>query len=155
VARPTADDLFARHHRDVYRYLVRMTGRRDEADDLSQDVFLRVVRALENGGPPGHERAWVFSIARNLLADRWRQDQRRGIEVEQVLEPAAEGTQALAVGLAEALGRLPDADREMFLLREIGGLSYQELAAVSDSTVEAVRARLWRARSALRRLLSL
>ena len=155
MAGPTADDLFARHHRDVHRFLARMTGRRDAADDLSQEVFLRVVRALGNGGPPGHERAWVFSIARNLLADRWRREGRRGAEREPTHEPAADGTQALAVGLAEALGRLPDADREMFLLKEIGGLSYQELAAVSNCTVEAVRSRLWRARSELRRLLSL
>jgi len=155
VADQTADDLFARHHRDVHRYLARMTGCRDAADDLSQEVFLRVVRALENGGAVGHERAWVFSIARNLLADRWRRDGRRGAEVAEAAEPAADGTQALAVGLAEALQRLPDTDREMFLLKEIGGLSYQELAVVSGCTVEAVRARLWRARTALRRLLSL
>ena len=63
-------DVFARHHQDVYRYLVRMTGRRDVADDLAQDVFLRVVRALANGGAVGHERGWIFSIARNLLTVR-------------------------------------------------------------------------------------
>ncbi len=54
-------EVFVRHHQDVYRYLVRMTGRRDVADDLAQDVFLGVVRALANGGPVGHERGWIFS----------------------------------------------------------------------------------------------
>jgi len=150
VADPTADALFARHHRDVHRFLARMTGRRDLADDLSQDVFLRIVRSLGNGGPVGHERAWVFAIARNLLADRWRQERRRGPEVDGAPEPAVTGTQALAFDLTNALAHLPEADREMFLLREIGGLSYDEIAAVSDCTVEAVRARLRRARCALR-----
>jgi len=67
VTGPKPEDVFARHHRDVYRYLVHMTGSRDAADDLQQEVFLPVVRALRNGGPIGHERGWVFSIARNLL----------------------------------------------------------------------------------------
>ena len=66
MANSTAEDLFGRHHRDVYRFLVRMSGDRDVADDLVQDVFLRVVRALRNGGPVGHERGWIFSIARSV-----------------------------------------------------------------------------------------
>ena len=148
-------DLFARHHRDVYRYLVRMTGRPDVADDLSQEVFVRVVRALANGGPVGHERGWIFSIARNVLADRHRGQQREVTIVEESPEPAREGTQALAVGLSQALERLAAEDREVFLLREVGGLSYQEIAGICGCTVEGVRARLHRTRSALRADLSL
>ncbi len=64
MAGPTPEDVFARHHRDIYRYLVRMTGRPDVADDLSQDVFLRVVRALRNGGPIGHDRLSLLVAAR-------------------------------------------------------------------------------------------
>jgi RNA polymerase sigma-70 factor (ECF subfamily) len=151
----SAGDLFARHHRDVYRYLVRMTGRRDVADDLVQDVFLRVVRALANGGHIGHERGWVFSIARSVLVDRQRDRQRSVTVVDEATEPAKDGTQALALGLSQSLARLADADREVFLLKEVGGLSYQEIADVSGCTVEAVRSRLHRTRSTLRSLLSL
>ncbi len=152
---PSPADIFARHHRDVYRYLVRMTGRRDDADDLVQEVFLHVVRALANGGPVGHERGWVFSIARNLLADRYRERERQVQVVHEATEPARDGTQALAFGLAQSLGRLGHADREVFLLKEVGGLSYQEIADVCECSVEAVRARLHRARTALRSMLSL
>jgi RNA polymerase sigma-70 factor (ECF subfamily) len=130
-----------------------MTGRRDVADDLCQDVFLRVVRALANGGPVGHERGWLFSIARNLLADRHRrgEDQPRPVGDE----PIQEGTQGLAVDLVNALARLADADRDVFLLREVGGLTYEEIAEMCGCTVEAVRARLRRTRSTLRAMLSL
>jgi len=148
----SAADLFARHHHDVYRYLVRMTGRRDVADDLVQDVFLRVVRALGNGAPIGHERGWVFSIARSVLVDRQRDRRRSVTVVDEATEPAKDGTQALALGLSQSLARLADADREVFLLKEVGGLSYQEIADMSGCTVEAVRSRLHRTRSALRAL---
>jgi RNA polymerase sigma-70 factor (ECF subfamily) len=154
VTVPTPEDVFARHHRDIYRYLVRMTGRPDVADDLSQDVFLRVVRALRNGGPVGHERGWVFSIARNILVDRVRDGHRQPRAGDAAHEPATQGTQTLAFGLAEALGRLSEDDREVFLLKEIGGLSYEEIAATCACTVESVRSRLFRTRSALRKTLS-
>jgi RNA polymerase sigma-70 factor (ECF subfamily) len=154
VAGSTPEDVFIRHRRDIYRYLVRMTGRPDAADDLSQDVFLRVVRALRNGSPVGHERGWVFSIARNLVRDRQRSQRTGPVMVETFNEPATAGTQALAFGLAEALAALADDDREVFLLKEIGGLSYAEIAAACTCSVEAVRSRLFRTRAALRTTLA-
>jgi RNA polymerase sigma-70 factor (ECF subfamily) len=147
--------MFARHHDDVYRYLLRMTGRRDVADDLSQEVFLRVVRALANGGPVGHERGWIFSIARNLVADRYRRGEHQPRAVGDSREPLQEGTQAHAFDLAQSFARLADVDREVFLLREVGGLGYEEIAEVCGCTVDAVRARLRRTRVALRAMLSL
>jgi RNA polymerase sigma-70 factor (ECF subfamily) len=154
VAVPTPEDVFARHHGSIYRYLVRMTGRPDVADDVSQDVFVRVVRALRNGGAVGHERGWVFSIARNLLVDRVRSDHRQPPAADASPEPATQGTQALAFGLSEALAGLSEDDREVFLLKEVGGLSYEEIAAACSCTVEAVRSRLFRTRSSLRKTLS-
>jgi len=141
VAGSTPEDVFIRHRRDIYRYLVRMTGRPDAADDLSQDVFLRVVRALRNGSPVGHERGWVFSIARNLVRDRQRSQRTGPVMVETFNEPATAGTQALAFGLVEALAALADDDREVFLLKEIGGLSYAEIAGSSAKFLGDLRLR--------------
>ena len=152
MAGPTPEEVFTRHHRDIYRYLIRMTGRPDVADDLSQDVFLRVVRALRNGGPIGHERGWVFSIARNVLADRGRAQRRQPPDAG-AAEPAADATQALAFGLAEALAGLAEGDRDVFLLKEVGGLTYEEISAVCACTVESVRSRLFRTRLSLRKTL--
>jgi len=154
MTQPSAEDIFARHHRDLYRFVLRMTGRPAVADDVCQDVFLRVVRAIGDGGAVGHERGWVFAIARNLVADHRRAESRQPFVVGDAPEPAASGSQALAFGLDEALSGLADADREMFLLREIGGLSYAEIALASTCTVEAVRSRLFRARARLRAVLA-
>lgn len=151
---PSAEDIFARHQRDIYRFVLRMTGRTDVADDVCQDVFLRVVRSLKNGGAVGHERGWVFAIARNLVADHRRTESRQLFAVGSAPEPAENGSQALAFGLDEALSGLADADREMFLLREIGGMNYAEIASACSCTVEAVRSRLFRARTQLRAVLA-
>lgn len=151
---PTPEDVFARHHRDVFRYLARMTGNPDAAEDLRQEVFLRIVRALRNGGPVDHERGWVFSIARNLLLDRRRQESRTPVEPAGPIEPFKEATQHVALGLNEALAALADDDREVFLLREVGGLRYDEIACTCGCTVEAVRSRLCRTRVRLRELLA-
>jgi len=152
VAGLTPEDVFTRHYRDIYRYLVRMSGRPDVADDLSQDVFLRVVRALRNGGPIGHERGWIFSIARNVLADRGREQRRQ--PSGPAAAPATAATQDLAFGLAEALAGLSESDRDVFLLKEVGGLTYEEISAACACTVEAVRSRLFRTRLSLRKSLA-
>lgn len=145
-----AEAIFARHHRDLHRYVLRMTGRDDVADDVCQEAFLRIVRAIQNGGAIGHERGWVFAIARNLMADGRRARQSRPESATPSSEPAAEPAQALAYGLREALARLSDTDRDAFLLKEIGGLSYAEIAIVCSCSLESVRSRLFRTRMQLR-----
>lgn len=154
MASPTSADVFGRHQRDVYRYLVRMTGRLDVADDLSQEVFLRIVRALQNGGTVGHERGWVFAIARNLLRDRHRALLSDPVGVDWLVEPAKGATQAVAFDLAEALRGLTSDDRDTFLLKEVGGFSYAEIAETCGCSVESVRSRLFRTRTQLRAALA-
>lgn len=152
----TATDLCARHYRDIHRYLARMAGRPDVADDLAQEVFLRAMRALANGGQDiGHERGWIFSIARHLFVDYCRREGSHDAACAITMEPARDGGQQLSLELAQALDRLPQADRECFLLKEIGGLSYEEIGAVCHCTTDAVRARLRRTRATLRMTLSL
>ena len=148
-------DAFARHQRTIYRYMVKMTGRRELAEDPTQDVYLRVVRLRDRAYPIENERAWLFTIARNLVIDHFRSRQREVSVVNHTVDPARAAGQTLVYGLNQALARLSDADREMFVLKELGGLSYQEIGEICDCTVEAVRSRLHRTRLALRAELSL
>lgn len=117
---------------------------------MCQEAFLRIVRAIQNGGAIGHERGWVFAIVRNLLVDGRRARESRPEAATPGTEPAADPAQALAYGLREALAHLSDADRETFLLKEIGGLSYAEIASACSCSVESVRSRLFRTRMQLR-----
>jgi RNA polymerase sigma-70 factor (ECF subfamily) len=144
-----AELLFALHRQGVFRYLCRVVGRPDTAQDLTQEVFLRVTRARVPDADPSGHRAWVFKIARNLVLNHVRDGIRRG-ESAALVDRASPATQELAVALKQAVGALAEIDRDVFLLRESAGLNYGEIAAACDLTVEAVRARLKRAREQLR-----
>ena len=143
-----ADRLFVSHRHQVFRYLSRLVGQ-VEARELTQEVFLRVARGPVPDRDEGGRRAWVFHIARNLALNHVRNNRRRG-EVGELVERGAPATQELGTALRQALAQLPELDRDVFLMREAGGLNYEEIARACDLTVDAVRSRLHRARVQLR-----
>jgi RNA polymerase sigma-70 factor (ECF subfamily) len=141
--------LFTEHRQRVFRYLCRIVGQSETAQDLTQEVFLRVSRAQVPDADPAGRRAWVFRIARNLALNHVR-DRRRRVELMPPADGAEPATQELSVAIHQALEALQPLDRDVFLLREAAGLSYDEIAAACDLSVEAVRARLHRSRLQLR-----
>jgi RNA polymerase sigma-70 factor (ECF subfamily) len=145
------DILFSAHRDGVFRYLCRIVGQ-GEARELTQEVFLRVARGPVPNADAAGRRAWIFRIARNLALNHLRDDRRRGIAVE-VTESAAPATQEVSAALREALDQLAPTDRDVFLMREAAGLSYEEISVACEITADAVRSRLHRARQRLRRLL--
>ncbi|MBP8292591.1 MAG: RNA polymerase sigma factor [Bryobacterales bacterium] len=145
--------LFAEHREGLTRYLARIVGHHDVARDLTQEVFLRVARAdapgVDADGTGIGRRAWVFTIARNLALNHLR-DRQRQPSTTSMIDVPRNGTQELAAALQQALGTLHELDRDVFLLKESAGLSYDEIAATCDLTADAVRNRLHRARQQLR-----
>ena len=155
LAAVSVEELFERHALAVCRYFRRVTGRPDLAEDLTQDVFVRILKSIDTYQPSDREIGWVFRIARNVLADHWQKTTTCAeIAVPDVEEPAAEDDHIRALGFHEAVALLPSRDREAYLLRERAGLTYQEIAKACDTTVDAVRAKLYRARRQIKRLLS-
>jgi RNA polymerase sigma-70 factor (ECF subfamily) len=148
-------ELFERHHRALFRYFFRMTRQREDAEDLTQDVFYRVSRRHRDYRHQGvaQESAWLFQIARRLMIDRYRQTTPRAMVEVPAETVGREGNQVVAFGLQEALDRLNALDRQVFVLRETVGLSYAEIAGVCEVTEDGVRARLFRVRNQLRDLL--
>ena len=144
-----AELLFALHRQGVFRYLCRVVGRQDTAQDLTQEVFLRVARTQVPEADASGHRAWVFKIARNLVLNHVRDSTRRGQPVA-LVDSSLPATQELAVAIRQAVEALAEVDRDVFLLRESAGLNYGEIAEACDLSVEAVRARLKRAREQLR-----
>ena len=147
--------LFERHHLAVFRFLRRMTGSPSLAEDLTQEVFLRVVRSRDGYDERSREISWIFRIARNVMVDRHRAKARSPQDAsirdaDVVSRPA---TQVLTAILDDALAQLPEDDREAFLMREVGGLGYREIAEASGATPDAARMRIYRARLALREAL--
>lgn len=148
-------ELFERHHRRIYRFFLRLSGDREAAEDLSQEVFLRALRAQSRFRSSGRDEAWLFRIARNLWIDRQRRRRCRPRPPDGAPgPPPVPARQELRLRLEEALGELPDDEREAFLLREVGGLSYEQIASVCRVSLEAVRSRIYRARRSLREALA-
>ncbi len=140
---------FERHGPAVRRYFRRLVDEPSAADDLAQEVFLRVVRGAESYRPRERERAWIFRIARNVFLDHQRRAARSvedARDADALLAPA----QDVRLDIRRALEGLPQDERDAFLLGEVGGLTYAEIAALTAATVPAVRSRIYRARLTLR-----
>jgi RNA polymerase sigma-70 factor (ECF subfamily) len=155
--------LYDRHHRALFTFLLRFLADRPAAEDLLQEAFLRVYLHGETYRPTAAFRTWLFTIARNLAVDELR---RRGgglkIEgagtVELAVDPEATPLQQaeardLVEQLQAAVERLPLSQREVLLLSRFVGLSHEEIARVTETSVGAVRVTLHRALSRLRDLL--
>lgn len=145
------EGLFATHRDGVFRYLCRIVGRND-ATDLTQEVFLRVARSPGPDGTADGARAWVYRIARNLALNHRRDASRRPATVE-LTDAARQPPQEKSAAITEAIERLSPLDRDVFLLREVAGLSYDDVAACCGISRAGVRSRLHRARQQLREAL--
>lgn len=143
--------LFDAHRDGVFRYLSRIVGQGD-APDLTQEVFLRVARSPVPDTTADGERAWVFRIARNLALNHRRDAGRRPSTVE-LADVSRSAPQETAAAMRQALDRLAPLDRDVFLLREVAGLSYDEIATACEISPDAVRSRLQRTRQQLRQWL--
>ena len=118
----TTASMFERHHLAIYRYLLRMLGSHDRAEELTQDVFVRALKGASRYEDRSQERAWLFRIARNLRLDELRRDRRAPEISQEESEPLQLAQQALQVSRRQALAMLPDDERESFVLAEVVGL---------------------------------
>jgi RNA polymerase sigma-70 factor, ECF subfamily len=134
---------------EVWRVAAHLVGP-SEADDVTQDVFLRAWRALPNFRAESSGRTWLLSIARRACADavrrqsRWRRLSAR-LHSESVMT-APGGSLDELHGLGDLLTRLPAAQREAFVLTQISGCSYAEAAELCGVEIGTIRSRVARAR---------
>jgi RNA polymerase sigma-70 factor (ECF subfamily) len=143
--------LYAAHQNRLFRYFCRAVGHVETARDLTQDVFLRVSRTAVPEAADGQVRAWLFHIARNLALDHYRK-RARSPEPSPLGEDSTRlASQDVDLAVNEALRALPDLDRDVFLMREVAGLGYVEIAKACGLTEDAVRSRIFRARAQLRK----
>ena len=155
------DGLFERlaaYREDVFRVCLGFSRNSADAEDLCQDVFIKAFARGDALRNPGGSRIWLLRIARTTCLDRIRRERRRPTisldsqprhEVAQALpDPPAEPDPVL-VRVKTAAARLPRRQREVFVLREYGGLSYDEIAQTLKIKLGTVMSRLYRARRAV------
>jgi RNA polymerase sigma-70 factor (ECF subfamily) len=144
--------LYRRHRRDVYGAVLRDVRDPDEAEDVTQIAFLNAFRAMRRGEVPDKPRAWLVTIAKNVVRRRYRALSTRPQEV--VLDPEAAPDLVDLDGptageIAAAIRRLPPNQRAVILLREIQGHSYAAIADELDLSLPAVETLIFRARANL------
>lgn len=148
----TIVDEYAPRLRGLLRRIVRGV----EVDDMVQEVFLRVVRTIDRYEESGRFDAWIFQIARNVAHDHLRESQLRlaGARSMRLPEKVEAGTgdckEEKSVLIEEALGQLPDAEREVILLRHFGRLTFEEIASVMGTPLGTALARSHRGLAKLR-----
>lgn len=147
--------LFEQNHLQIFRFLRRLCDSSEVAEDLTQEVFVRASRSPAQIPTHRNEAAWLLTIARNLWIDRCRSTARRPSEVglEQVSGNASFPVQTLRFDLKEALEGIGEMERKAILMKEVLGLSYQEIGELLGLTEGAVRSRIFRARRSLTRRL--
>jgi RNA polymerase sigma-70 factor (ECF subfamily) len=146
--------LFVANRHRLFRYFLRAVGETDTARDLTQDVFLRVSRTAVPEASDGEIRAWLFRIARNLALDHYRRRVRHPDPPALVDEGSRLPSQDVDLAVKLALAALPELDRDVFLMRELAGLGYEEIGRACGLTPDAVRSRIHRARLQLREQLA-
>ncbi len=157
---PTWDEVVRTHSARVYRLAYRLTGNPHDAEDLTQDVFVRVFRSLSSY-TPGTFEGWLHRITTNLFLDQVRRKQR--IRFDGLADDAAERLPGREPGPAQvyddthfdddvqrALDALPPDFRAAVVLCDIEGLSYEEIAATLGIKLGTVRSRIHRGRALLR-----
>ena len=158
-ARAFEEMVIAYQHR-VFGVAVRMLGNAAEAEEIAQEVFLRAHRALGNFRGEAKLSTWLYTIASRLCLTRLgsseRSMARQGEESLMRLHASTGGPDAaleqseLEAALHRAIAELPDDRRIVVVLRDVEGLSYEEIAAALDLELGTVRSRLHRARMDLK-----
>jgi len=161
---PTWEEVVREHSARVYRLAYRLTGNQHDAEDLTQEVFVRVFRSL-NSYTPGTFEGWLHRITTNLFLDQARRKQRIRFDAlpegsEDRMPGRDEGPERafehnhLDRDVQAALDTLSPDFRAAVVLCDIEGLSYEEIAATLDVKLGTVRSRIHRGRALLRQALA-
>ena len=168
------DELVRRYGQRVRRFINRTVRDWERAEDLMQETFIRVYRHIRRFDCDRRFSTWIFTIAGNLAKNEIRNRSKSPIVLHQTLTKNRESDDARPIDredpkgrpdhlfrrrhlrekIAEAVAELPDHHRDVFLLREIKGLSYQEIAGVTSSNLGTVKSRLNRARTSFARIIA-
>jgi RNA polymerase sigma-70 factor (ECF subfamily) len=158
------DTIVRQHWRRVFNVAYKFVGRHDEAEDLAQDIFLKIFRSLDTFDRRANFQTWLISVSRNLCIDHYRSVRRERETIDRGVDPSDLATPSAGQGpmaaleqrdrvalLRRALAGLPQTLRTAVLLRDIQELSYQEIADRLRLPEGTVKSRINRGRTELAR----
>jgi RNA polymerase sigma factor (sigma-70 family) len=146
-------ELFERHHHRLFNFFLRLTRERSAAEDLVQEVFVRMLKYRQTWKTDAEFTPWMFRLARNAATDLWRARPKELPADDETPEPVAEVVHPVDTmeqvdrrrRLALALDRLPREKRELLLLARFSEMRYDEIGELLGVSVGAVKVRVHRA----------
>ena len=165
------EQIVLEHQKNVYNLALKMVGNPDDAFDMSQETFLRAYHSLQNFRGDSRLSVWLYRLTSNTCIDFLRKKKRRNEISLSVTDDAGKedeldipddrfapetvlGKRELRQAIQDGLASLPEVYRQILTLREIGGLSYEEIADALSLEAGTVKSRLFRARKKLCMFLS-
>ena len=153
-SRAAFEELFARYRKPLYGFFGRRLNNSERVEDLAQETFLAVIRAVSRYEPRASVRTYLYGIALKLLAAERRRVFRNSSWSSALglgaTEPRADRTPESVLWVRQAMERLDASDREILMLREYEQLSYSEIAELLRIPINTVRSRLFRSRLTLK-----
>ena len=164
------EEIVKTYEKPVYNLALRYSGNPDDAFDISQDIFLRVYRSIDTFRGQSKFSTWLYQIATNICIDHCRKTSRKKEISMFVSDDDGEETELefadteyspeqivekkeLRDEIGRCINKLADEHRVILILRDIEGISYQEIGAILNMEQGTVKSRLFRAREKLRKLL--
>lgn len=152
------DVLYARHKDKLFNYLYCRHSDLSIVEELAHDIWLSTIRGIESCNPTALFRTYLYKVARNRLIDYWRvRSDQTNIEFDEAVhthssvETEREMMNSQLDSIQEALNKLPDEQREAFLLKE-EGFSRQEISSITEVSAETVKSRIRYAKASLQTL---
>ncbi len=170
------DDLMARHASKAYQISYSVLGNKDDAEEVTQDAFIRIYKALPNFRGDSEFSTWMYRIVVNQARNRYRWNKRRGSQVNISIDRDIETDDGSSIPfdlpdtgknpddevvfkewegeIADEIKKLPVVNREALLLRNMKNLSYEQIAESLDCKIGTIKSRIARAREELRKRVS-
>jgi RNA polymerase sigma factor (sigma-70 family) len=150
--------LFERYHKKIFNFLARMAMDRELAEDLTQNVFLRMIRYRSSYREGLRFQSWIYQVARNVFADHYQANKNRFsnfVDVEKVEDRMADTNDVEEMDekekiLHRSLARLSEEQRELLVLTRFQHMKYEEVALIMDTTVANIKVKVHRAIAKLR-----
>jgi RNA polymerase sigma factor (sigma-70 family) len=145
--------LFERYHKRIYNFLARMAMDRELAEDLTQNVFLRLIRYKNSYREGAKFQSWIYQVARNVFSDHYQANKGRFsnyVDVEKIEDRMADTNEIDEMDekekiLHRSLAKLTEEQRELLVLTRFQHMKYEDVAAVMDTTVANIKVKVHRA----------
>lgn len=145
--------LFERYHKRIFYFLARMTMDRDLAEDLTQNVFLRIIKYRNSYRDGLRFQSWIYQVARNVFSDHYQSQKNKFsdfVDVEKVSDYMPDANDAEEMDekeklLHRSMAKLSEEQRELLVLTRFQHMKYEEVATIMDTTVANIKIKVHRA----------